>query len=567
MSIGLTISSTDRGKYLVLASPRFSRTLGERGSGSVTLRVTDGYTPAIGEDVGLWDGATRVFGGTIEDVRTVRLAPGLIQHDLSISSQERKADKRTVSRSFSDMDSGAIVSSILANELAGEAVAGTVDAGAHVSRIVFDHITVAEAIGQLATLSNYVWWEDADSHLSFVPRSTSTPGYTLTGADVLYGATVSQNRADYRNVQHLRVNWAAFSDTEEEFLGDGSATSFALARPVAEIVSVTVFDGVYATVAGTFSGLPADGDHVVINGVTYTFKIGLTQTTPRQVLIGADAADCALALAAAVNRADAGYGTLYSAATNAHPNCRATQPVGASMAVYFNSAGLGNGAPVSATGAEFAWAASSMSGAGAGTTTAQTFGSAISDSQWQWAAGSTTITQADPSTPLPATSLLTVIYRALGADVVTIRDWTAIAERQAAEGGTGIYEQLTEDTSIVDGNIALATCQAILDAYKVIPTTIEYHTLKHDLTPGQVIDVAISSPDVSGNFMVQSIDASYVPFAEADLQHFTYIVKLIDQTRVKTWLQFWESLGKSVNNAVISGGQGGASLNYPPMSL
>lgn len=544
MSIGVTISSANVGKYVVPSSVQWSHTLGERGSGSCLLRVADGsgYVPAVGQDVGFWDGDTRVFGGTIESFTRKRLgarSSPVIEYSLAVSSQERHADKRIIeSRSYQSTTAGSIVADILARELALEALSGTIGPGADITSIVFDHVTCAEAFNQLANLSNYVWSENPDGYVSFVPRSTTPSSYVLTGADVLMGASIGENRSDYRNRQHLRVNWAAFADTVESFWGDGATTVFDLAKDPADIVSITIYDGVYASVAGTFSGIPSDGDTAAINGVTYTFRTALTQTNPREVLIGATPAACALALAQAVNRANAGYGTLYSSSTSQHPNCLCSQPVGATIVAYFATAGLGDGAPVSATGAAFAWASSSMSGAGTGATTTQTFGTAGSSSQWYWAAGNVEISQADTTTPLPSTSVLVVQYRQLGGDVISITDWTEVAARQAVEGGSGIYENFSEDTSIVDGNLGLAKCQALLDAYKHIPTTIDYDTLKHDLEPGQVITVTLSSPDVSGLFMVQSMDGLYHPTFE----HFSYRVKLIDQTRIATWLQFWEGL-------------------------
>ena len=100
--------------------------------------------------------------------------------------------------------------------MALEALPGTIDAGATIpiSRLITSR---ARGFDQLATLSNYVWWEDADGYVSFIARAASPSAYTLTGADVLYGASVRQDRSDYRNTQHLRVNWAAFADLSAVF--------------------------------------------------------------------------------------------------------------------------------------------------------------------------------------------------------------------------------------------------------------------------------------------------------------------------------------------------------------
>jgi hypothetical protein len=119
-----------------------------------------GYVPAVGQDVGFWDGDTRVFGGTIESFTRKRLgarSSPVIEYSLAVSSQERHADKRIIeSRSYQSTTAGSIVADILARELALEALSGTIGPGADITSIVFDHVTCAEAFNQLANLSNFL---------------------------------------------------------------------------------------------------------------------------------------------------------------------------------------------------------------------------------------------------------------------------------------------------------------------------------------------------------------------------------------------------------------------------
>ena len=133
-----------------------------------------------------------------------------------------------------------------------------------------------------------------------------------------------------------------------------------------------------------------------------------------------------------------------------------------------------------------------------------------SDAQWWWAAGDTRILQLYPSTPLTANSMLAITYRAPGGDVITITDWdevAAVRQPRAAPEGTSISRRIRPSWM----RPRTSWCQALLDSYKHIPKTVDYDTLKHDLTPGEVIAVDMTDPDLSGNFLVNAIHGYYTP--------------------------------------------------------
>jgi hypothetical protein len=79
--------------------------------------------------------------------------------------------------------------------------------------------------------------------------------------------------------------------------------------------------GVKATATLSFTGIPANGQHVTVGAKTYTFQTALTEADGH-VLIGATAADNAAHLLAAITLG-AGAGTNYAAATTAHPSVTA----------------------------------------------------------------------------------------------------------------------------------------------------------------------------------------------------------------------------------------------------
>lgn len=180
---------------------------------------------------------------------------------------------------------------------------------------------------------------------------------------------------------------------------------------------------------------------------------------------------------------------------------------------------------------------------------------------WYWAPGEQDITQEPTGTPLTADQTLTVRYQALGGDLFSVEDWDTIIARNAVEGTTGFYAVLTERTDIVDGNVGLATANALLSAYKVLPKIIECETRRFGLQPGMLLHVNTAKPAVVEDMIIDSADGYYVPTED----HFRVKLRLVGGSaaasfdaptsgsgKAATWLQWWEELG--------GGGSGGGGI-------
>ncbi len=93
----------------------------------------------------------------------------------------------------------------------------------------------------------------------------------------------------------------------------------------------------------TFTGAPSNGQTIIIDGTTYTFKTTLANAY--DVKIGGTAAACASNLYDAINDNSANEGTTYGTGTAAHPTCEAVDPAGgAALTVQYKTGGTsGNG--------------------------------------------------------------------------------------------------------------------------------------------------------------------------------------------------------------------------------
>jgi hypothetical protein len=112
--------------------------------------------------------------------------------------------------------------------------------------------------------------------------------------------------------------------------------------------SVFKFEPIQASGTLTLTLIPSNNETVTVGVVTYTFKTALTPLA-NEVLIGASAGAALSNLHAAITLG-VGAGTVYAAATLAHPTVTAVTPIGLTMTVIALVGGLGgNSIPISET--------------------------------------------------------------------------------------------------------------------------------------------------------------------------------------------------------------------------
>lgn len=132
-----------------------------------------------------------------------------------------------------------------------------------------------------------------------------------------------------QSTTYYRIGYAPFQLTgvadrdphlESQERGPFDAVSYSLA----DFNAVTPF---HAFVDVTMKNIPGNDTYITVDGVTYTFKITLTQEAPNQVARGVNSAAAAQNLAAAINATAEDAGTRFSSATVSHPTCQATVDV------------------------------------------------------------------------------------------------------------------------------------------------------------------------------------------------------------------------------------------------
>ncbi len=539
---------------------------GQRGTAMVTLIVAAGdtYSTAVGEPVTIQEvtagpTTTTAFYGTVDHKEiTVLSEDGLHLEILTCVSGEQQFDTLRVTppRSYFGHTAGYIVNDLLVNVCAGSGItAGTISAGATIPSLVLDTDIVSDVFNSLAKQSGFIWYVDPSTKtLNFCPETTTPVAFTLASTDTLWTTEDYQEfRSNYRNRQSVRVNFAAFYDSNEIFAGDGMTTTFTLRTLVAAGVSALITTSIRSRATCTFSGIPTAGDIVTVNDAPYVFvaAASLDNTQLVEVVIAGTIAGNVQNLADAINGNDATRGTAYSWPTWENDACNADGVGSTSFTLNVKWAGsAGDGHICTTTSSVIAF-----TDAYTNPTTTTKDGQDGSVQQLSFsssaaAGGQQSLTYTRGSADVvcsfaPATgTFLSVEYQRLGGDVITVEDTAQVAIRAAIEGGTGKYQDEVDDSSNASARSGLLEAQGLLAQFGNIPKQFTFSTFKPGISAGQYLTVLLTFPTglttlLNGNWVVQEVQATLLPGTAkltTNIGHYQYTVMVVDQPNVQTYV-------------------------------
>lgn len=153
--------------------------------------------------------------------------------------------------------------------------------------------------------------------------------------------------------------------------------------------------------------------------------------------------------------------------------------------------------------------------------------------------GSNAITQDSSQTVLAAGTTLQVTYRGQVSLAVVSEDPLAITTRAALEGGTGVYERMDIDTTIVSRAEATQIAVGKLEKYAKIAREITYDTYTTGIAAGQLQNVNLPEYGINSiNFLIDKVTTSELEGAK----QLVYTVHAIDGEALGGWAQFYRDL-------------------------
>lgn len=138
------------------------------------------YTPAVFDTVVIQDGTSTIFGGRIATITETPINPASgITYQLDCVDYSIDLDSMLVSKVYLNMTIGAIIADILTN-FAPSFTGVNVNCGFPITSIVFNQVTISDALKRLANIVQYDWFVDPSKDIHFFPKYTTLAPFNLT---------------------------------------------------------------------------------------------------------------------------------------------------------------------------------------------------------------------------------------------------------------------------------------------------------------------------------------------------------------------------------------------------
>lgn len=246
MAITLTINAVDKSNQIDWQSIEVESVLTKEAD-SMSFKVknygTKTYRPALGDEVILLDGSTKVFGGFIvesdEEVEGIARFYKVVAKDYT-----QTLDRNLVAKTYTSMTVDDIIADIVATFTTGF-TAVNVDCTVVIPKIVFNYLTVSQAIQKIAEqVGNYDWYVDYDKDIHFFNNSIVASPFNLTdtSGNYVFGSLIVHDEThQIRNEIIIRGGEITSTTSRtEKFNGDAVKTTFSLASKFATLPTITV---------------------------------------------------------------------------------------------------------------------------------------------------------------------------------------------------------------------------------------------------------------------------------------------------------------------------------------
>lgn len=138
------------------------------------------YVPVISDEVIIYDGATKIFGGYIVQINEENLnsAVGLV-YSITCSDYSSALDGILAAKSYANQTVAQIIANLISTYAPGFTTTNVVCTFS-ITKIVFNEIYLGDCIKKLADIVKYDWYVDTNKDLHFFPSLTNPAPFNLT---------------------------------------------------------------------------------------------------------------------------------------------------------------------------------------------------------------------------------------------------------------------------------------------------------------------------------------------------------------------------------------------------
>jgi hypothetical protein len=169
-----------------------------------------------------------------------------------------------------------------------------------------------------------------------------------------------------------------------------------------------------------------------------------------------------------------------------------------------------------------------------------------SGKDWYWSESEREITQDSGGVKLTDANTLSVTYQGYFPIIVESFNESAIAERQTAEGGTGIYEHVATDANVNTSDAVQERAEALVRKYGEIPETVEFETDSDGLAAGQLINITNTIHGLNSAYLIQRVAIN-----DITATILRYQITALSGETFGGWIDFFKGLAKASQGYVI----------------
>lgn len=167
-----------------------------------------------------------------------------------------------------------------------------------------------------------------------------------------------------------------------------------------------------------------------------------------------------------------------------------------------------------------------------------------SGKDFYWKEGEDLVTQDETATPLAASDTLAVTYRGYYPLMVRLDDTPSIAARAAAEGTSGLYEALEEDSSCQYLDLGLDKAETLIRQNAFDKIDFSYTTSVPGLRAGMVQRVQLPDLGIDATILITSVTAAELDLPDREGGVMRYTVNGVSGEKADDWLEFYRQLAQ-----------------------
>lgn len=216
------------------------------------------YRPALGDDITLFDDATKIFGGVV--VETTEQNDGMLRYFTIICKDyQQTMDRKLVNKTYTNMAVDDIIEDIKTNYMSGFTTTN-VTASDTIKKIIFNDVQPSTCLQKLADLvGDCDWYVDYNKDIHFFKEYSVSGPFNLddTSGNYVFGSLkVSRNINQIRNYVIVRGGDKTSSLLTDTKIADGQQRTF-IGKP--SLTNLTIQKSTNAGVDWTTLTIGADG--------------------------------------------------------------------------------------------------------------------------------------------------------------------------------------------------------------------------------------------------------------------------------------------------------------------